>query len=232
MTLPLFNQIGMITRSVVVFILMVLTAISTAMVRPTDNVAVIAPDLDQYLPDAFGVWRRISLGELILPNETELEAGEAVAYRAYQDEVGRIVTLVVAYGPPMGDSVRLHRPELCYVAQGFQINGRSVASTPGPFGPIPIVHLSTDSPTREEAVTYWLRSGPGFVTDAASNQVINFKYGISQRLDGALIRVSSPGNAEFLHELHAEFLADFSQAIDGRAAEIFLGQTAAREVAS
>ena len=105
-------------------VLMAATAAATAALKPAVPETAPAPNLDVMLPAEFGDWRRIEIASAVLPAETELGPGEAVAYRAYRDRARRIVTLVVAYGPPLGDSVRLHRPENCYVAQGYAIRSR------------------------------------------------------------------------------------------------------------
>ncbi|HNR78038.1 MAG TPA: EpsI family protein, partial [Parvularculaceae bacterium] len=125
--------------------LMLLTGVATATLKPAPSGAVIAPDLDAMLPDAFAGWRRIALSDAVLPAETELKEGEAVAYRAYRDELDRTVTLVVAYGPPLGDSVRLHRPEKCYVAQGFEILDQSRAALSAGARIVTIVNLDAQS---------------------------------------------------------------------------------------
>ena len=152
-----------------------------------------------------------------------MEPGEAVVYRAYKDDLGRVITLVAAYGPPMGDSLRLHRPEKCYVAQGFSIESRERTKLQNGDDAIPIIHMMTESPTRKEAVSYWLRSGPEFVTGAADGQWINFRRGLARPLDGALIRVSSPGDDSRLLQLHEAFLKEFSQALSPEAARVLLG---------
>ncbi|MEL7486131.1 MAG: exosortase C-terminal domain/associated protein EpsI, partial [Pseudomonadota bacterium] len=118
---------GVAVRTIVVSAVMALVAAASAIVAPPSREIAAAPDLERLLPDAFGAWRRIPLQDTVLPPETNLSRGEAVAYRAYRDDLGRVVTLVAAYGPPLGDSVRLHRPEKCYAAQGFLVKERAVA---------------------------------------------------------------------------------------------------------
>ena len=116
----------MIARAAFVSLLMTLAAFATAFLGRADRPAATAPNLERLLPAAFEGWSQVQLTAAVLPQESALGPGEAVAYRAYEDATGRVVTLVAAYGPPLGDSVRLHRPESCYVAQGFVIRDRSV----------------------------------------------------------------------------------------------------------
>ncbi len=212
--------------SLVSALMMVLTAAVSGVVVPGADVETAPPDLEALLPEAFGPWRRVQLGPAVLPPETDLEAGETVAYRAYRDDLGRRVTLVAAYGPPRGDSVRLHRPETCYRAQGFDIAARSRAAVETPRGPAPVIHMLTKNPIRSEAVSYWLRSGDAFVTAAPSAQWINFRRGLARPLDGALIRVSTAGGDGRLFSLHEEFLREFAASLDGEGARVFLGAEA------
>ncbi|MEL7491510.1 MAG: exosortase C-terminal domain/associated protein EpsI [Pseudomonadota bacterium] len=205
-------------RASFVAVLMAMAAVATAVVRPAAPIEVAAPDLDQLLPEKIDEWRRIPLSDAVLPAEASLLPGEAVAYRAYRNTLGRVVTLVVAYGPPLGDSVRLHRPERCYTAQGFQISRRRISQLTVDDQKIATVHMLAQNPTRNEAVSYWLRSGPSFMTHAQFQQFLLFKRGIAQPLDGALIRVSTKGADAAQFAIHEEFLRAFYNSLSQEAA--------------
>lgn len=213
-------------RVVFVAFLILATGFATAGLKPADEFRIAAPDLDQLMPEKFGVWRRIEISNAVLPAETELGPGEAVAYRGYQDDLGRVITLVAAYGPPQGDSVRLHRPEKCYVAQGFEIVARSEQTIVARGRAIPIVNLDTQNPSRREAVTYWLRDGGAFTTRASDNGWRRLK-GSADRLDGALLRISTIHGEAPAFAAHAAFLEAFAAALDPEAAAILLGSEAA-----
>ncbi len=211
-------------RTLFVSALMLAVAAGTALVRPITIEPPPAPDLESMLPEAFGEWRATAIPDTVLPRELELKPGEAVAYRAYRDSLGRVVTLVAAYGPPLGDSVRLHRPESCYVAQGFAILSRSVTPASLDGMEAQIIRLSTTSPTREEAVSYWLRSGSEFVTSPMLAQWQAFR-GL-RRLDGALVRVSAAGRQSSHFEMQAEFLREFAAALGPEGRRVLLGAPA------
>lgn len=208
-------------RAAFIAALMLLASLATAVVTPrAAGDAAVAPDLDAMLPDDFGVWRRVPLADAVLPAEATLGPGEAVAYRAYADDLGRIVTLVAAYGPPLGDSVRLHRPETCYGAQGFAINARDI----GAAGDIPVVNLDAQSSARREGVTYWLREGDDFSVRASDSQWRRLTRGAGAAADGALVRVSSVSADRPQFELHAEFLEDFAAALGPDARRLLAGE--------
>ena len=208
-----------IFRALFAALVMGLAGLSSAVLEPRTGEIAEAPDLDALLPEIVGPWQRIALSSAVLPNETTLGPGEAVAYRAYRDDLGRVVTLVAAYGPPLGDSVRLHRPEACYVAQGYLIEQRDRSNLVATKHEIPVVHLDTRSPERNEAVTYWLRDGDSFTTSSKETQFIR---GLSAPLDGALIRVSTQSGAEPYFNLHKEFLADFADALSAEGQALFI----------
>ncbi len=209
-----------------VSLMMVLTAFSTAFIgrnytgvmAPARGVNVQAPpDLETLLPSQFGEWDEVVLSAAILPAESVVGEGEAVAYRAYKNKLGRVVTLVVAYGPPASDSVRLHRPETCYVAQGFTIDWRTRLTLSLDQVEIPLNRLMTQNRARFEAVSYWLRAGDYYATSAAAHQWINLQQGFGRRADGVLVRVSSMGTTDSEFNLHLTFIEDLLGAVSPQA---------------
>lgn len=220
------SEAGLAATRRVAFIgaLMLAVAAGMAAIEPAPAGIAPAPDLEALMPDAFGEWRRAPIADAVLPKELELRRGEAIAYRAYVDSAGRLITLVTAYGPPLGDSVRLHRPESCYVAQGFAIRSRKtqLVDLAGVSGSI--VRLETSGPTHDEAVTYWLRSGSAFVTQASSTQLLILREGRRTSLDGALVRASSRGGDPLLFDMQRQFLREFAAALSPDGKSIFLGE--------
>lgn len=218
---------GHLIRVAVIAGLTLLTGLASARMEPAAEKSSAAPNLEALLPEEFGVWRRVGISQAVLPAESELAPGEAVAYRAYKDNLGRIVTLVVAYGPPLGDSVRLHRPETCYAAQGFEVLSRRDSEILARGRPVPIVNLETQSPARREAVSYWLRAGDGFTTKSSDAGWRRLKGG-ADRLDGALLRISTTYGEKPPFDMLAQFLAEFASALDPAASSVLLGRERAQ----
>lgn len=220
---------GAARRLLFIAALIALAAGGSALLRPVAMTELSAPDLESMLPDDFGAWRRVDLAGTVLPQEIELQPGEAVAYRAYADDLGRTVTLVAAYGPPLGDSVRLHRPEACYAAQGFAIRAKSesVIDLGGGFAG-PVVNLDTESASTREAVTYWLREGRSFTTKPGEAGWRRLKGAVATPLDGALVRASTRNAQAPQFELNRRFLTEFAAALDPEARRILIGEQAVR----
>lgn len=216
------SKVGMLGRSAFISIIMIVAAFSVARIDTVPDAKLVTPRLDEMLPDSFGEWKQIELNAAVLPAEAELGPGEATAYRAYRDRAGRSVTLVVAYGPPLGDSVRLHRPESCYVAQGFAIHERTVGELQVTGAKTKIVRLDTENSLRQEAVTYWLRDGDKYVVGAQSHELLDLRRGLGHEAEGVLVRVSSRGEGENAFSLHERFLKDFTGALSADARELLL----------
>ncbi len=204
-----------------------LAAAASAVVRPVAEAPRAAPDLETMLPERFGAWRRIEISQAVLPPEIDLAPGEAVAYRAYENDVGRVVTLVAAYGPPQGDSVRLHRPEACYVAQGFEIRDRRVSDFDANGGKVSIVNLAAQSPSRREAVSYWLRDGTNFTTRNSDSAWRRLRGNSAGPLDGALLRISTTSVDDQEFVLHRAFLSEFAAALAPEPRRLLLGSDGA-----
>lgn len=211
----------MTVRALIVAVLMMFVSIGAGRVSPVDveaGAGLTPPPLDNMLPDQFGDWRRLALARPVLPLEGAPQLGEAVAYRAYRDRFGRVVTLVVAYAPPLGDTVRLHRPETCYRAQGFSIVSKETHQMTRGQNPISIVQMQTESPARNEAVTYWLRFGDHYST----GHRLSMTFGGGP--DSALVRVSSTGSGAAEFDLHEDFLQAFHAALGADARSLLTAE--------
>jgi EpsI family protein len=205
--------------------MMIGASLAAASIKPERDLAtVVAPDLEALIPAGFGRWAALDVAAAVLPPEAELGPGEAVAYRAWRDPAGRVVTLVIAYGPPLGDSVRLHQPETCYRAQGYTVQSKTNDVLEAGEEEIAVVHLDTEKALRPEAVTYWLRDGDAYVRNEQGHELLFFRRGLAAPTDAALIRVSSKGEGKSAHELHEAFLSDFVGALSPEARALFLAE--------
>lgn len=210
-------------RAAWLFALFALLGAGSAVTAPSPSAPPPAPDLEALLPTAFGDWREARLSHAVLPAEVEIGAGESVAYRAYRDQAGRVATLVLAYGPPLGDTVRLHRPETCYRAQGYAIANRRVMERTLAGRAAPVVDLEAEKALKGEAVSYVLRQGENYALDPGAAQRLRLARAIGLapggRRDGVLLRVSSHGDGETAFAFNHRFLSAFAQALepDGQA---------------
>src|SRR5262249_52329199 len=81
-------------------------------------------DLQTIIPGQFGEWTQVPGIRLVEPTEPDALAHQLYSQemgRGYVDHEGHLVMLMVAYGPSQSDRLQLHRPEACYVAEGFRV---------------------------------------------------------------------------------------------------------------
>jgi EpsI family protein len=88
-----------------------------------------AVDLESMVPKAFGDWTYVpsAISQVDLSVRRDGEEGtntrvyDQVLMRTYRNAQGQSVMLALAWGRQQRQEVKIHRPELCYVAQGFRI---------------------------------------------------------------------------------------------------------------
>jgi EpsI family protein len=150
--------------------------------------------LEEATPQGFGAWRAIPASGVVLPAESELsdKIYNDVMVRAYQNDRGAAVTLLLAYGASQGPEMQLHRPEACYPAAGFAIKDTQPVNLPLAGGPsINAKLLDTESPARREQVLYWTRVGDRFPTSPMEQRWAVVRQNFAGNVpDGILVRTS------------------------------------------
>jgi EpsI family protein len=209
-------------RAIVVTGLMLGTAAFAQLAKPTVRLGdrFGKPDLDQLFPRAFGNWREDTAMPVVLPSpdvQSKLNSiYNQVLSRTYVNPAGQRIMLSVAYGGDQSDGTRLHRPEVCYPAQGFQIvsNQRATMNLPGRT--IGVRQLMSRLGARQEPITYWIVVGGAVVTSGSEQKWIELKYGLKGLIpDGMLVRVSSidqdPNRG---YALQQSFIVDLATGLD------------------
>lgn len=171
--------------------------------------------LEQMIPQSFGSWRVDPSVRLVAPTP-DVQANlnkiyDQIISRAYVNARGERMMLSIAYGGAQNDTLKAHRQEVCYSAQGFSISG--LVHTTLSFGrsTIPVTRMMAVQGNRSEPVTYWFTMGDRVVLSRGERLLVQMKYGLSGEIpDGMLVRISNlstePQRAfraqeEFVHEL-------------------------------
>ena len=166
--------------------------------KPTAKVADTGPkiDLEVMIPKTFGDWK---IDETIAPliANPEQEALINKIYnqtlsRTYVNSKGERIMLSIAYGGDQSDNMAVHKPEVCYPGQGFQIvkNFSDMFSTGE--GSIPIRRLLATQGQRIEPITYWTTVGDTVAVSGMKRKLQQLKYGLTGKIpDGLLFRISS-----------------------------------------
>jgi len=113
--------------------------------------------------------------------------------RTYINSSGDRIMLSIAYGGDQSDNMSVHKPEVCYPAQGFQILKNSADTFATGEGNIPIKRLVAVQGRRIEPITYWTTVGDTVAAVSGLMWKLNvMKYGLTGKIpDGLLFRISS-----------------------------------------
>ncbi len=207
---------------------MVATAAIALLLTPTTTLPNTGEPLANAIPSRFGDWQEIR-SPLMQVNLTQYRAGETtsnqpyddVLMRSYQNSAGDVVMLAIAYGRNQRQEVKIHRPDLCYIAQGFDVMSNKPTSIPAISSnsrPITTMRMIASRPGRLEAVSYWMRVGRIFSEDSFSTRAHIFTEGLAGRIpDGVVGRASKVISGEHESELTfrtlEQFLAEMIKAV-------------------
>lgn len=206
---------------------MVVTAVCAAYLRPV-SVATPHPPLAQMIPRSFADWRAIPdlTSNVVNPdaaNQGELNTQQPytdVLMRVYANQRGDHIMLAVAYGAQQRQEIKIHRPELCYTSQGFEILARRKASVPLTGTHFEATRLLVLAPGRVEAVSYWIRIGDIQDASAVQTRLYLFNQALKGRVvDGVLVRASQivasvDGSSEGSYQLQERFLSELLNSVD------------------
>jgi EpsI family protein len=177
---------------------MVLTALATRALTPATRLADTRArfDLAAAIPTQIAGWSVDTSLALVAPNPDSKAALDRIydqtLGRTYVDASGQRVMLSIAYGGDQSKALQLHLPEVCYVAQGFQIvqKGEGVLATG--FGQLPVKRLVARADVRNEPITYWITVGDQATRAGFAQKFQMLAYGLSGKIpDGMLVRVST-----------------------------------------
>lgn len=208
-------------KAFVALVLMVAALAAAHIWRPTAHLADTRAkvELETMFPKAFGDWRvdeRMPV-QLIAPDTQAFlnKIYNQTLSRTYVNRQGDRIMLSVAYGGDQSDGTRAHRPEVCYPAQGFQIdsNQSSVMAVAGHN--MRVRQLVSRLGARIEPITYWVTVGERISLSGTEQKLAQLSYTTRGVVpDGMLVRVSSIDvNAVSAYRLHQAFVAEMAIAV-------------------
>jgi EpsI family protein len=217
---------------------MLLTAIVTHALTPGTRLADTRArfDLAASIPAQLGAWSIDPSLAPVAPNPDSQAALDRIydqtLGRTYVNAHGQRVMLSIAYGGDQSKALQLHLPEVCYVAQGFQIvqKGEGVLATP--FGALPVRRLVARADARNEPITYWLTVGDQPTRAGLAQKLQLLAYGLSGKIpDGMLVRVSSiDPDVRTAYDLQDQFARALLDSLAPPARRRLLGKRAAPQV--
>lgn len=172
--------------------------------------------LEDAVPTEFAGWRLDprARGMIVNPQTEELlrRIYTETLERTYVRGPGERIMLSIAYGADQSDaSLQMHYPEVCYPAQGFQLDQRREDRLELPFGVLPVRRLETHfSSIRREPVTYWTVVGDQLTMNSMDKRLAEIRHGLrGEIVDGMLVRVSSiSADTDGAYALQDQFVRD------------------------
>ena len=184
--------------SIFLGILMVSSGALTKALTPTNKIADQQEkiDLEMMIPTEFADWR---IDKSIIPLQVDADTQAMLdkiynqtLSRTYVNSLGERIMLSVAYGGDQSDNLAIHKPEVCYYAQGFEIMKTFADELLTQYGKLPIKRLLAVKGYRNEPITYWVTVGNRAVLPGIEEKLQQLKYGMTGNVpDGMLVRVSS-----------------------------------------
>lgn len=203
----------------IILLSIVLFAVASVL-KPSQHYARNGVNLERDVPKEIGEWFegqqsiiQVSLfsGGANLLNQIY----DDMLMRMYEDKQGNKLMLALAYAKEQRQDVKIHLPEVCYPAQGYQL----LKSETKQFNALGNGYAALGKQQlyyqqgRLEAVTYWVRVGDQTLTSGKDMRLKIIKDGLLNQMldDGILVRVSSvvadDKQAEQAYALHEKFLA-------------------------
>lgn len=191
---------------------------------PTNKIADLKEkiDLEVMIPAKFGDWK---IDETIIPLQVDAETQAKLdkiynqtLSRTYINLLGERIMLSIAYGGDQSDNLAVHKPEVCYYAQGFEIMKVFADELLTQYGKLPIKRLAAIKGNRNEPITYWVTVGDKAVLPGIDEKLQKLRYGLTGSVaDGMLVRVSSIDydNAK-AYQLQTTFIRDLLGTIENK----------------
>jgi EpsI family protein len=217
--------------SCVLGVAMALTSALTGALTPTVHVASQHFSLEAMIPPSFAGWTVDQNMVPLKPNpeqQTMLEKiYDQTLARTYVNRAGERVMLSIAYGGDQSKALQLHLPEVCYVAQGFQMLRETSGALPTRYGSLPVKRLVARQQQRNEPITYWITIGDKAVLSGIQQKLQRLAYGLSGKIpDGMLVRVSTiQPDAAGAYRLQDRFVNQMLDAMAPRDRARLLGET-------
>jgi EpsI family protein len=172
---------------------------------PKVQTEAVGRPLAQSIPTAFGDWKEVKKS-YVQVDPTITRSGETslnqpyddILARAYQNSKGEVVMLSLAYGHQQRQEVKIHRPDLCYTAQGFTVislQNKNIALAGVQAASVSGKRMKAMRDARidgyTELVSYWMRIGSVYSESAWDTRLHILTEGIAGRVpDGVLVRAS------------------------------------------
>lgn len=212
-------------------LLLAMTSVLAAVYKPVPVVARAQdmPDLERIIPAKFGDWQ---IDKSIVPlavspdvAQTLDEIYDTTLSRTYVNSQGQRIMLSLAYGANQSRALQLHKPEVCYVAQGFRVVQLEKAQLQVGSTELPVMRMVAVQGSRNEPIIYWMRVGDDVARGWFEQNKVRLKYGLGGTIpDGLLFRISNISSDVLgSYELQQSFVQALLLAVDKGSQSMLIG---------
>lgn len=186
-------------------------------------------DLESMIPRQFGEWtEQGTIASLVVSPDVQALLNKIynqTLTRVYVSGRGERIMLSIAYGSDQSYSMQVHRPEMCYPAQGFEIKHLSRGSFHFGETELPVIRMVASLGARIEPITYWVMMGEAAVRGNWEQHLARLKYGLTGKIPyGLVIRVSTISADEAQsYRVEERFLRDMLGAVPPNYREVLVG---------
>jgi EpsI family protein len=221
-----------VLRLRVLGLVMVLAALAAWAITPTKQWSAHSARVkyDTLFPPSFGGWQVAAEQVTSVVNPQQQETLDAIydeiVTRVYLDRAsGRRVMVSLAYGSNQSRATQIHKPEVCYPAQGFELLAMRKDLLPLEPQALPVMRVVARLGNRVEPLTYWIRSGDRVVRGAIEQNLARMALGLRGYIpDGLLFRVSEvTPDVESAYSLQDRFVREYLAQLPPAAREAFIG---------
>jgi EpsI family protein len=218
-------------KNLVLLALMLVSSALGTQLRLSISIADELPpiDLKTMVPTAFGNWReRLNFSnQIVNPEQKQMleQMYSQTLSRSYVDPNGYVIMLSIAYGKNQKGKLQLHKPEVCYPAQGFALSSKQLDQIDLAGQTIAVTRLETSQGPRVEPLTYWSVVGEHITVSQNDKRLVEVGYALHGRIpDGMLVRISSlDKNTASAYAIQAQFANAMLQAIEPTTRSRFIG---------
>lgn len=219
-------------KNLLIGLAMLLAAFGGVMLKPTNLIADQIPkiNLETMIPKQFSEWK---IDESIIPLQADPEQEALIKKiyyqtlaRTYINQKGERIMLSIAFGGNLSEDMQIHRPEVCYKAQGFTIEGTEKVNIETGFGQIAGKRVLAKLGNRIEPITYWIAIGDKVSFSSLQWKFEQFKYALSGKAAGGLLfRVSGIGESSEVQPIVDKFVEDLLLSITANDRQYLIGNT-------
>jgi EpsI family protein len=188
-----------IRAGILIGVLMGTASLLAYSARPTRLLADVSPRaaLAEELPREFTRWRKLQERVAMVADPTQQAVLDYLYSETlsanYVDDNGRLAMLSIAYGKDQSDGHDVHKPDLCYPAQGFRvIEQRDLLVPLDQRRGIVVRYMATQKGERVEPLIFWTTVGDFLYRNKLEKKLVGIRYSAANLIpDGMVLRVST-----------------------------------------